>query len=401
MDFAFSKDELAFRDEVRSFIDKAFDAEMRAATAKSRTGFMTRDLHIRWQKRLYEKGWMVPNWPKEHGGPGWTHVQRYIYDQEMTLAGAPAPIAFGPRMLAPVLMKFGTEQQKRFHLPAILKSDIWWAQGYSEPGSGSDLASLQLKCEDKGDHFLLNGSKIWTSYAQHADWIFCLVRTEKLPRPQEGISFVLCDMKTPGVKVDPIITIDAPVAPFQEVNQVFFTDVKIPKENLVGEWNKGWTCAKYLLEFERGNPYSGGLKRGLEKVRKIAKAETADGQPLIQDQSFARRLAQIETEVMAQEFTELRLFGRLKAGQNMGAESSLLKMRGTELQQAVTELAMDAAGYYKVPFTPYVPGRNEESPVPEYSDGVAQKFLNTRKTSIYAGSNEIQRNIMAKAILGL
>ncbi len=401
MDSALDKDLLAFRDEVRAFIDKNFDAEMRAATSRSRTGFMTKDLHVRWQKRLYEKGWMVPNWPVEHGGPGWSHAQRYIFDQEFGLAGCPHPIAFGPRMLAPVLMKFGTEQQKRYHLPAILKSDIWWCQGYSEPGSGSDLASLQLRCDDAGDHFLLNGSKIWTSYAQYADWIFCLVRTDRSGKRQDGISFILVDMKSAGIVVDPIITIDVPERGFQEVNQVFFTDVKVPKENLVGELNKGWTCAKYLLEFERGNPYSGGLKRSVEKIRKIAKVETSGGEPLIKDADFARRLAQAEMEIMAQEQTELRLFGRLKAGQNMGPESSLLKLRGTELQQMLTQLATDAVGYYMSPFNPYIPGRNAEIVGPDYADGVTAKNLNSRKTSIYAGSNEIQHNIMAKAILGL
>lgn len=402
MDLNFTAEEIAFRDDVRRFIAENFDAEMRAAMARTRTGYIAKHLHIRWQQRLNEKGWLAPNWPQEYGGPGWTAVQRYIYDQEMMSAGAPIVVPFGPRMLAPVIMKFGTEAQKKKYLPDILASRTWWCQGYSEPGAGSDLASLQMKAEDKGDHFLCNGSKIWTSEAQHADMIFCLVRTAQTKKPQEGISFLLIDMKSPGVTVAPIVTIDEPSAGMQEVNQVFFDDVKVPKENLVGEINQGWTCAKYLLEFERGNAYSGNLKRGLERVRKIARAEsTGGGAPLIEDPDFAARLAQAEIEIMALEMTELRILGQLRGGQNVGAASSLLKTRGTELQQMVTELAADAAGYYVSPFTPLIEGANEPTIGPDYADGVAARYLNMRKVTIFAGSNEIQRNIMSKLILGL
>jgi alkylation response protein AidB-like acyl-CoA dehydrogenase len=402
MDLNFSKDELAFRDEVRSFIAEHFDAEMRAAMKRTRTGYIAKHLHIRWQKRLHERGWLAPNWPQEYGGPGWTAAQRYIYDQEMMSAGAPIVVPFGPRMLAPVIMKFGTPEQKQKYLPDILASNTWWCQGYSEPGSGSDLASLQMKCEDKGDHYLCNGSKIWTSEAQHADMIFCLVRTEQTKKPQEGISFILIDMKSPGVTVAPIVTIDEPGEHMQEVNQVFFDDVKVPKENLVGAWNQGWTCAKYLLEFERGNAYSGSLKRNMQRIRRMAAAEMAGGgEPLVADPAFAAKLAQTEIEIMALEMTELRILGRLSGGQNVGAASSILKTRGTELQQAVTELAAEAVGYYMLPFTPHVEGGNEPGIGPDYADGVAQRYLNTRKVSIYAGSNEIQRNIMSKLILGL
>ncbi|MCW5730968.1 MAG: acyl-CoA dehydrogenase family protein [Alphaproteobacteria bacterium] len=402
MDLKFSAEELRFRDEVRRFIDDNFDTELRAAMARTRTGYIDKHLHVRWQKRLAAKGWLAPNWPVEYGGPGWTPVQKYIFEQEMSSAGTPIVVPFGPKMLAPVIMKFGTEAQKKKYLPDILESNVWWCQGYSEPGAGSDLASLQMRAEDKGDHFLCNGSKIWTSEAQFADMIFCLVRTAKTERKWEGISFLLIDMKSPGVKVDPIITIDEPSLGHQEVNQVFFDDVKVPKENLVGELNKGWTCAKYLLEFERGNAYSGGLKRWLRQVREIARAErSSDGMALIEDHDFAQRLAQTEIEIMAMEMTELRVLSSFAAGQNVGAVSSLLKCRGTELQQSVTELAVDAIGHYMAPFRPLVSGVNEEPLGPDYADGLAPRYLNMRKTSIYAGSNEIQRNIMAKAILGL
>ncbi len=401
MDLAFTAEETAFRDEVRAFINEAYDDEMRAAMAKTRTGYVAKHLHIRWQERLNAKGWLAPNWPVEFGGPGWSHAQRYIYEQEMAAAGAPMVVPFGPRMLAPVIMKFGTPEQKAKYLPDILNSRVWWCQGYSEPGAGSDLASLQMKAEDKGDHFLCNGSKIWTSEAQHADMIFCLVRTAQSKKPQEGISFLLIDMKSPGVTVAPIVTVDEPSAHMQEVNQVFFDDVKVPKENLVGELNQGWTCAKYLLEFERGNAYSGHLKRSLKHVRRMAAAEAAHGRPLIEDADFAQRLAQAEIEIMAQEMTELRVLGQFSSGQNVGAFSSLLKTRGTELQQLVTELAADAIGYYALPFQALLEGGNEPGIGPDYANGPAQRYLNMRKVTIFAGSNEIQRNIMSKLILGL
>ena len=381
---------------------EAFDKEMREHSRRSRHGYLPKDDHVRWQKRLYEKGWMVPNWPEEHGGPGWDPTQRFIYETEMAAAGAPHVIPFGPRMVAPVIMKFGSEDQKKQFLPAILKSEIIFCQGYSEPGSGSDLASLQMKAEDKGDHYLCNGSKIWTSVAQYADWIFCLVRTSKEAKRQDGISFLLIDMKTPGIQVEPIITVDLPEKGFQEVNQVFFTDVKVPKENRIGEEGKGWTYAKYLLEFERGNPYAGGLKRGLRKIKAIAEAERADGSgALIEDETFRRRISQLEIQIEALEMTELRILSKLAGGQNMGPESSQMKLRGSELQQAVTELMLDAVGVQANPFPPMHFGSNEEPIGPDYADGVAARYANMRKTSIYAGSNEVQHNILAKLVLGL
>lgn len=401
MDLSFSAEDMAFRDEVRAFLDEAFDDELRAATKKTRAGYLPKHLHVRWQKALHAKGWATPHWPKEYGGCDWSATQKYIYDAEMSAAAAPIVIPFGPRMLAPVLMKFGSQAQKDHFLPKIQASDLIVCQGYSEPGSGSDLASVKMKCEDKGDHWLLNGSKIWTSVAQYADWIFCLVRTSNEGKPQEGISFVLVDMKSPGVTVDPIITMDMPERGYQEVNQVFFEDVKIPKENMIGEVNKGWTYAKYLLEFERGGTYSQGLKRGMEKVRQIAAAEQENGERVIADPVFQKKMADAETLITAMEFTELRVLGRLAAGQNPGPESSMIKCRGSELQQLVSELAFEAAGIRQTPFQPLKWGSNEPSIGPDWAGGVGPKMYNYRKVSIYAGSNEIQRNIMAKLILGL
>ena len=380
--------------------------------AENRNSYLPKADHVRWQDSLAKKGWLTPDWPVEYGGPGWNTTQKYIFQTEMANANAPGIMPFGISMCAPVVMKFGTEEQKKRFLPDILENKVWWCQGYSEPGSGSDLASLQMKAEDKGDHFLCNGSKIWTTLAQYADWIFCLVRTSNEGKRQEGISFLLIDMKSEGVSVDPIQTLDLPIKGAQEVNQVFFNDVKVPKENLVGEINKGWTCAKYLLEFERGNAYAGRLKRGVEKVRAIASKEVDGNEPVIRNaalfeeatfysMAFNAKLARLEVAVQALEMTELRILSKLSSGQNMGPESSLMKCRGTDLYQEVVDLALEAVGTYSIPFTPLYPGQNEEAIGAEYASGVAPRYFNARKVSIYGGSNEIQRNIMAKLILGL
>lgn len=401
MDVSFSAEDMAFREEVRTFLDDSFDDELKAAMKITRAGYMPKHLHVRWQKALHAKGWATPHWPVEHGGCGWTPTQKYIYDAEMAAAGAPIVIPFGPRMLAPVLMKFGSPEQKQEFLPKIQAADLIICQGYSEPGSGSDLASVKMKCEDKGDHWLLNGSKIWTSVAQYADWIFCLVRTSNEGKRQEGISFILIDMKTKGVTVDPIITMDMPEKDYQEVNQVFFEDVKVPKENMIGEVNKGWTYAKYLLEFERGGTYSQGLKRGMLKVRQIASEEQENGEAVSDDPVFRKKMADAETLITAMEYTELRVLGRLAGGENPGPESSMIKCRGSELQQLVSELAFEAAGTKQSPFQALKWGSNEPPIGPDWAAGVGPKMYNYRKVSIYAGSNEIQRNIMAKLILGL
>jgi len=402
MDLAFSKADEAFRQEVKDFIAEAYTDEMRDQIANTKNGYIDKHLQIQWQKSLAKKGWAAPNWPAEHGGPDFTPTQKYIFSVEMSGADVPHTIAFGITMVAPVIMKFGTEEQKKKFLPDILETNVWWCQGYSEPGSGSDLASLQMKAENKGDHYVLNGSKIWTSVAQHADWIFCLVRTSNEGKRQQGISFVLVPMDTPGVKVEPIVCLDASPAPHQEVNQVFFDDVKIPIENRIGEENKGWTYAKYLLEFERGNAYSPGLYHSLEGVRKVAADTIIDGKPLLETPEFAAKVADLETQIKAMEFTELRIFSALSAGKNVGPESSLLKCRGTEIQGLCTELKLEAVGTYASPFVLDTLIQNNEPDVgPAYAKTIGPRYFNTRKTMIFAGSNEVQRNIMAKAVLGL
>lgn len=401
MDLSFTPEDNAFRQEVIDFLDENLTDDLRQKMAENRNSYLPKEDHVKWQKALNDKGWMVPDWPEEHGGPGWTTTQKYIFDTEMANHNAPGVMPFGPRMCAPVIMKFGTEEQKKRFLPRMLSNEDWWCQGYSEPGSGSDLASLQMKAEDKGDHFLCNGSKIWTTLAQYADWIFCLVRTNNEGKRQEGISFLLIDMNTPGITVDPIYTLDQPIEGAQEINQVFFDDVKVPKENLVGELNKGWTCAKYLLEFERGNAYAGRLKRGAQKIRAIASAEKDGGDAVINNSDFKMKLAKLEVDIQALEMTELRILSKLSSGQNMGPESSLMKCRGTDLYQEVVELALEAVGTYGAPFIPLYPGSNQEPVGPDYANGSAPRYFNARKVSIYGGSNEIQRNIMAKLILGL
>jgi alkylation response protein AidB-like acyl-CoA dehydrogenase len=402
MDLSFSEEDLAFRDEVRRFIDENFDEDMRGQLAQSKNGYLDRDGQLKWQRALYRKGWAAPNWPVEHGGTGWTPSQKFLFDSEMSAAGTPIVVPMGLKMVAPVIMAFGNEAQKSRHLPPILASELWWCQGYSEPGSGSDLASLQMRCEDKGDHYLLNGAKMWTTHAQWADWMFNLVRTKQGAKPQDGISFLLVDMKTPGITVEAIATTDVPVAGQQEINQVFYDDVKVPKDNLIGEENRGWTYAKYLLEFERGSAGAPGLKRAIRKIRKIAGATDASGARLIDDGSFRARLDDLEIQASAMEFVELRMFSAMSAGARPGAESSMLKCRNTDLQQAISELSVEAVGYYAMPFIRDTWAKtNEPRPGPDFAAPIAPYYFNLRKASIYAGSNEIQRNIMAKAVLGL
>ena len=404
MDFSFSTEDQEFQREVRAWLDDAWPQSIRDRQSRSALTHVAKEEQVLWQQQLAERGWAAPNWPVEHGGAGFTATQNYIFDLEMARAGAPRVLPFGITMVAPVIMKFGTDEQKRRFLPDILHSRVWWCQGYSEPGSGSDLASLRMKAEDKGDHYLVNGIKTWTTLAQYADWIFCLVRTSTEERRQLGISFLLIDMHSPGVTVKPIITLDQPVAGFQEINTVYFEDVEVPKANRLGEEGRGWTCAKYLLEFERGNAYSPALKQSLAGLEALAKTEpNGGGAPLIADEAFATQLRGLEVQVLAMEFVELRILGALSAGQNVGPESSMLKARGTELQQAVAELALESCGYYGFPLDQSTPLSDELGPGvgPIHASGAAQRHFNTRKVSIYAGSNEIQRNIMAKLVLGL
>ena len=397
MNLDHTPEDAAFRDEVRAFIADRYPADLRAKQENHRE--LDREDYLAWHRILGERGWSAPAWPKEYGGPGWTPVQKFIFAEELAAAGTVPILPFGVSMVAPVIQAFGTPEQKSKFLPPILKGDTWWCQGYSEPGAGSDLASLATKAVRDGDHYIVNGQKTWTTLAQHADWGFFLVRTDPAAKKQEGISFLLIDMKTPGVSVRPIITLDGA----HEVNEVWLEDVRVPVENRVYKENEGWTCAKFLLAHERtGIAGVARSKRGLEKLRTIAAEEMQDGKPLTEDPFFARRIAELEIDLMALEFTELRSLSREGAGKGPGPESSLLKIKGTEIQQRATELVLEAAGQYGAPhLDEEMPGDNALPVGPIYARGVADTYFNMRKASIYGGSNEIQRNIIAKAVLGL
>ncbi len=405
MDLNFAPEDLQFQGEVRAWIEANFDDDLRAGMAQTKNGYLSKERTRRWQKALASKGWLAVDWPVEYGGPGFTATQRYLWGMEMAAAGTPTVVPFGVRMVAPVIMAFGTDEQKAQHLPPIRNFDQWWCQGYSEPGSGSDLAALSMRADRDGDDYILNGSKIWTTLAQHADWIFCLVRTSQEDKRQNGISFILVDMKTPGITVRSLPTLDGPLEGMQEINQVFFDNVRVPVANRIGEEGKGWTYAKYLLEFERGNAYAPGLNAQLKKVRKIAARELSDtGAPMIDDPEFRRKLAEMQIRIDALNATELRAFSGRESGAAMGAVSSMLKCQGSEAQQAITELALEAAGLHAAPFVAEPEAElatNGPHPGPDHAWPTAPAYFNYRKTSIYAGSNEIQHNIMAKAILGL
>ena len=390
MDIALSADDVAFREEVQNFFDTQFTPEVEAnMRAKGATGM------IDWQKILYEKGWVAPNWPVEHGGTGWSATQKYIFETERSLRGIPDVVPFGLVMVANVIMAFGTDEQKEYFLPRILKSEDWWCQGYSEPGSGSDLASLKTKAERDGDDYIINGAKIWTTYAQYADWIFCLVRTDNSGKKQEGITFILVDMKSEGIKVNPIIGIDNE----HNLNEVEFNNVRVPAKNVVGEVGKGWTVAKALLAHERtGIAGVADIKRNMRMIKEAAAKETNGGQRLIDDAGFQQRMADIEVELMALEFTELRTLATMAAGGFPGPESSLLKIKGTELQQATQELRMEMAAYYQgvlpTDMDPEVLGHS-------FGSDARRAFMYGRAATIYGGSNEVQKNIIAKYVLGL
>ena len=407
MDLSLSPSDLKFQKEVRDWIAANFDKDLRARMALSKNGYVDKASQVAWQKKLASKGWIAPNWPKEYGGPGLSTTERYILHSELSGAGTPNVAPFGVSMVAPVIMAFGNDEQKKKHLPPILASDLWWCQGYSEPGAGSDLAGLQMSAVRDGDDYILNGSKIWTTLAQWADMIFCLVRTSKEGKPQEGISFIVFPMSLPGITVRALPTLDGPAEGQHEINQVFFENVRVKiSDALIGKENSGWTYAKYLLEFERGNAYAPGLRHMLNKTRKVASKEYDGNEPVIRNPDFARKLALLEMRIDTLDATERRVLSSLSAGQNVGPESSMLKCARSEAQQAITELTLEAVGLLANPFVQDTvalaePGSNVESPTPEYALTAAPSYFNYRKTSIYAGSNEIQRNIMAKAVLGL
>ncbi len=392
MDLNYSPEELAFRDEVRVWLQANLPGALHDKVASYQE--LEKDDHSRWHKALAQKGWVAPEWPVEWGGKDWTVVQRYIFEEECGFAGCPPLIPFGLKMCAPVLFRFGTEAQKKRFLPRIYNGDDFWCQGYSEPGSGSDLASLKTSARREGDYYIVNGQKIWTTLAQFADWIFCLVRTDaNTGKKQEGISFLLMDMKTPGITIRPLILMDGR----HEVNEVFFDDVKVPAENLVHKEGDGWTVAKYLLGYERmGTGQVGASKRELAKLKTLASQQMKSGKPLIDDPRFRDKLSRVEVELMALEITNLRFLYQLRSGRAPGAEVSLLKIKGTEIQQALTELMVEAVGPLAQPLKPI-----DAVDFDQFTAALTPRYCNYRKTTIYAGSNEIQRNIIAKMSLGL
>jgi acyl-CoA dehydrogenase len=396
MDLNLSPEDQAFRDEVRARIAGKFTPELRAAAARQSGVIAEPEMSRRWQKVLHELGWVALGWPSQYGGPGYTPVQRYIVESELAEAGAPGFAGMGVQMCGPVLMGFGTEEQKAYFLPKMLSGEHYWCQGYSEPGSGSDLASLQTRAVRVGDDYVVDGTKIWTTHAHVADWIFLLVRTSSEGRPQTGITFLLVDMKSPGISVSPIITL----AGEHEVNQVFFDNVRVPLKNRVGEENQGWTVAKYLLEFERGSCHAPGLRAAARRLRAMAEAE--DG--LWGDADFRRKLAELEVDIEAIAITEQRIISQSSTGKNVGdAVASMLKLKGTETMQRVTTLAMEAIGRYAAADQRAALGYGANAaPVgPEHARTPTAKYLNMRAASIFGGTSEVQHNIMARAVLGL
>jgi alkylation response protein AidB-like acyl-CoA dehydrogenase len=393
MDINFSKEDIAFRDEVRDWLANDYPKHVKEKTDSGIT-ISKQDL-VDFHKALSNKGWMGYNWPTEYGGTGWSASKLYIFNKELGLAGCPPILPFGVGMVGPVIYTFGNDEQKETFLPDILNFNTWWCQGYSEPGSGSDLASLKTKAVKRNDldeeYYVVNGAKTWTTLAQNADWIFCLVRTDSSGIKQEGISFLLIDMKSPGIEVKPIITIDGD----HEVNTVFFSDVKVPAKNLIGEEGKGWTYAKFLLAHERfGIAAVGSSMRELDRLKKIVNE--------IDNDDLRKKVGELEVSLSALEITELRLLSELENGGHPGAESSILKIKGTEMQQKISELFVEASGEYALMYPgPHGYGSNDKPAGPDYAANGLSAFLNLRKTSIYGGSNEIQKNILSKFVLGV
>jgi hypothetical protein len=398
MDLSYTPEERTFRDNVRGWLAERLSKRLSAKVRKAQR--LTKADYDEWHTLLQTRGWMAWHWPVEYGGTGWTPVQKHIFEEEMVAAGAPRIIPFGVNMLGPVIIKYGTEVQKAYYLPRILSGEDWWAQGYSEPGAGSDLASLKTRAVRDGDHYIVNGQKTWTTLGHFANRMFCLVRTDPdAPKRQQGISFLLMEMDSPGIEVRPIYTLEGE----HEINEVFLTDVRVPVENLVGPENDGWTVAKYLLTYERtgiaGVAYS---KQALAGLKKVARDQRQDGRPLDEDPHFAARMARLEIDLMAMEIFNLRVVAAAGAGKLPGVESSLLKIKGTQVRQEATDLLRRAVGPYALPDLPaaFDEGWNGEAPGPDYALPLARSYFNMRKASIYGGSNEIQRNIAAKHLLG-
>jgi alkylation response protein AidB-like acyl-CoA dehydrogenase len=398
MDLNLTQEEQRFKDEVRTFL--AEKLPQRLATKVKMGQRLSKSDHEQWHAILNEQGWLAPLWPTEYGGPGWNAVQKFIFENECDLANAPRVISFGLKMLGPVLIQYGSKAQKDYWLPRILNGADWWCQGYSEPGAGSDLASLKTSAVREGDHYVVNGQKTWTTLGQHANMIFCLVRTDPDVKKQAGISFLLIDMNSPGVEVRPITTLDGE----HEVNEIFFTNVRVPAANRVGEENKGWTYAKYLLTFERTNLARVGYSMAiLGRVKEIARRIHQNGRPLIDEPLFAARLARLEIALENLRITNLRVVATVAGGGAPGAESSILKIAGTQVLQEITALMRRAMGPYAQPFISEALDEDYSGdlPGPVEAAAAASQYFNNRKLSIFGGSNEIQRSVVAKSILGL
>ncbi len=397
MNLVESPEDQAFRETVREFLVARLPADIRDAVLTFQ--HPSREHYVRWQKILAAQGWGAPGWPQDYGGTGWTAVQRSIFDDECYKAGAPRQIPFGLSMIGPVLMKFGTPAQRAHFLPRIITLEDWWCQGYSEPGAGSDLASLKTSARREGESYVITGQKTWTTLAQFADWMFCLVRTRSDGKPQEGISFVLIDMKSPGVRVRPIRTLDLGA----DVNEVFLDEVRIPVANLVGDENRGWSIAKFLLGHERTNIAGIGMcKRLLASLKDYARRQTKHGRPLLANGRFRDRIVKLEIELLSHEWSLMRLISAEQSGAPIGVEASMLKIRGSEIQQDLAELLMETAGPYALPFVGEAlePGFTGVTAGGTHLNGVAALYFDLRKVSIYGGTNEVQRNIIAKSVLG-
>ena len=393
MDLAFTPEEQAFRENIRAWVKDNLPQEISHKVHNALR--LTRADMQNWAKILGKKGWLGYGWPKEFGGPGWNAVQKHLFEEECALAGAPRIVPFGPVMVAPVIMAFGNAEQHARFLPGIASGEVWWSQGYSEPGSGSDLASLRTRAERQGDKYIVNGQKTWTTLGQYGDWMFNLVRTSTEGKPQTGISFLLIDMKSPGVSVRPIKLLDGE----REVNDVFFDNVEVPAENLIGEENKGWTYAKHLLSHERTNIADvNRAKRELERLKRIAKAEG-----VWDDLRFRDEIAKLEVDIVALEMMVLRVLSAQSSGKNPLEIAGLLKIKGSEIQQRYSELMMLAAGPNAMPFIEEAMEAGWQGNFPGGSlmnAPLAATYLNFRKTTIYGGSNEVQRNIVAQTVLG-
>ena len=399
MDLRFTAEETAFRQEVRAFFETALPADIRRKTELGQR--VSKQDMLRWVRILHDRGWATPAWAPEWGGTGWDAVKQYIFKEELHLAPAPEPISFNMNMIGPTLIAFGSEAQKRHFLPKIARMDYWFCQGFSEPGAGSDLASLRTSAVRDGDHYVIDGQKLWTSTAHHADWCFVLARTDPGARKQQGISYLLMDMTSPGITIRPIVTIDG----HHETNEMFLDQVRVPVANLVGEENKGWDYAKYLLGHERsGIARVGVSKMRVRRARRLAGQVMSGGRPLIDDERFRERVAEIEVELKALEITQMRLIADIGKRQDgkPDPKSSILKMKGSQLQQASAELLLEVGGYGALEFDPaFVAGSRTEVEGDDWAMALAPNHYWARHVSIVGGSNEIQRNIVAKTVLGL